>query len=138
LDPDDNIHTGIKGVVSEHVADSELAQHLTEKILEELDRKKVLYYSDTKRLSLLNIHGRVLIAVLEDAGITQRALAQYLKVSESNIQKSLRALLKDGLICKTKQGNRNTYKFNQTTGVLHPDIHRFYNQITRQIKNDAQ
>jgi predicted transcriptional regulator len=129
----DDIPDGIKFIVSGHVGDPELAKQLTEKILEELDRQKVLYYADPKKLSLLSIHGRVLVAVLEDPGITQRALSQYLRVSESNIQKSLRALLKEGLICKTKHGNRNTYQFNQQSGLLHPDIHRFYNQIKKHI-----
>jgi predicted transcriptional regulator len=66
----------------------------------------------------------VLLAILEDPGITQRALSVYLRVSESNVQKSLRLLLKDGIIVKKRVANRNQYEFDRDAGIAHPDIKR--------------
>lgn len=129
-----DIPNSIKILLEQEMQSNDSPESITTKILEELDRLKVLYYSEKGRSSLLNIHGRVLIAILEDPGITQRALSQYLQVSESNIQKSVQILARDGLITKEKNGKRNTYRFNVETGVQHPDIHRFYNQIKKQIE----
>jgi predicted transcriptional regulator len=115
----------INAIISSKLGSSEDAEKLTRELLAALDKNKLLYYADPGRINLLNSHGRVLIAILEDPGITQRALSVYLNVSESNINKSLRALLKDGIIEKRKEGNRNYYRFNLDSGMMHPDIHRF-------------
>lgn len=93
-------------------------------LLRTLDREKLLYYSDPGRLPILNNHGRVLVAILEDPGITQRALSVYLRVSESNVHNSLKQLLKDQIITKKKTGNRNSYSFNHESGFSHPDVRR--------------
>lgn len=115
----------INDIISSKLGSGDEAEKLTRELLAALDKNKMLYYSDPGRINLLNSHGRVLIAILEDPGITQRALSVYLNVSESNINKSLRALLADGIIEKYKQGNRNLYRFNLTSGMEHPDIRRF-------------
>lgn len=104
-------------------AESDLEQTV-DLLLQTLDREKLLYYADPGRLPLLSSHGRVLVAILEDPGITQRALSVYLRVSESNVQGSLKKLLKDGVISKQRSGNRNTYSFNYESGFSHPDIRR--------------
>lgn len=93
-------------------------------VLQTLDSEKLLYYADPGRLPVLNNHGRVLVAILEDPGITQRALSVYLRVSESNVQKSLKLLLKDGIIKKKRSGNRNRYEFDRDAGLQHPDVKR--------------
>lgn len=93
-------------------------------VLRTLDSEKLLYYADPGRLPVLNNHGRVLVAILEDPGITQRALSVYLRVSESNVQKSLKLLLKDGIIKKKRSGNRNRYEFDRDAGLQHPDVKR--------------
>lgn len=115
----------INDIISSKLGSGDEAEKLTRELLAALDKNKLLYYADPGRINLLNSHGRVLIAILEDPGITQRALSVYLNVSESNINKSLRALLKDGIIEKYKKGNRNLYRFNLTSGLEHPDIYRF-------------
>jgi predicted HTH transcriptional regulator len=99
-------------------------QQTVDLLLKTLDREKLLYYSDPGRLPILNNHGRVLVAILEDPGVTQRALSVYLRVSESNVQGSLKKLLKDGIIVKQKVGNRNTYSFDYQSGFSHPDVRR--------------
>ena len=115
----------INDIISSKLGSGDEAEKLTRELLAALDKNKLLYYADPGRINLLNSHGRVLISILEDPGITQRALSVYLNVSESNINKSLRALLKDGIIEKYKHGNRNMYRFNLKSGLEHPDIHRF-------------
>jgi DNA-binding transcriptional ArsR family regulator len=112
-------------IISTKLGSGDEAEKLTRELLAALDKDKLLYYADPGRVNLLNSHGRVLVAILEDPGITQRALSVYLNVSESNINKSLRILLKDGIIEKRKEGNRNYYQFNLSSGLDHPDIHRF-------------
>jgi len=123
-----DINHPIASVVKEALASGIEGQadldQMVDLVLKTLDREKLLYYADPGRLPLLNNHGRVLVAILEDPGITQRALSVYLRVSESNVQKSLKLLLKDGVIQKTRVGNRNKYKFNDELGFSHPDVRR--------------
>lgn len=100
-----------------------------EAVLGVLDKEKLLYYADPGRVAILNNHGRVLLAILEDPGITQRALSVYLRVSESNVQKSLRILLADGIIAKKRVGNRNHYEFKKEKGLSHPDVRRLLQNL---------
>ena len=122
-----NIHNIVNTAVAEasHSDSSDLlAKKVSDRVLQYLDEQKLLYYSDPGRVQILNNNGRVLLAIIEDPGVTQRALSVYLRVSESNVQKSVTALLKDGLISKRKDGNRNVYQFNPDLGLNHPDVAR--------------
>lgn len=110
------------------------AEVIADRILQLLDRHRLTVYSRPNQVSLLNSHGRVLIAVLEDPGITQRALSQYLGVSESNINNSIKILMKNNLITKTKVKNKNTYNFNYAEGLKHPDISRFLDTLMPFVK----
>jgi predicted transcriptional regulator len=109
-------------------------EKIADTILQMLDRHRLTVYARPNQVSLLNGHGRVLIAVLEDPGITQRALSQYLGVSESNINNSIKILMKNNLITKTKVKNKNTYSFNYKDGLKHPDISRFLDTLMPFIK----
>ena len=111
-------------IIFDEIGDTDKARKVSETVLKMLDSEKVLYYADPGRIQILNTNGRVLLAILEDPGITQRALSVYLRVSESNIQKSLRTLISDGIIQKERKGNRNTYRFNFEKGTSHPDVKR--------------
>lgn len=128
----------IKQAIETTVDNPAVVDKLTEDILRALDNNKLLYYADPGRISLLNSHGRVLIAILEDPFITQRALSVYLGVSESNINKSLRLLQKDGIIEKKKDGKRNLYHFNQVTGLAHPDIARFIQTLAPHFESPTK
>ena len=122
-----------------HIAMSQgkSGEQIADEILRLLDRKRIVSYSRPDQIQLLNSHGRVLIAILEDPGITQRALSQYLSVSESNINASVKLLLKNGLINKAKIKNRNAYSFNYENGLLHPDISRFLDTLLPYVKQLA-
>lgn len=122
-----HIHTIVSETATENgtLGDvDQLAEKVSDRILKYLDEQKLLYYADPKRVQILNNNGRVLLAIIEDPGITQRALSVYLRVSESNVQKSVTSLLKDGIITKQKDRNRNIYRFNPDVGLEHPDVAR--------------
>lgn len=102
-------------------------------LLKTLDQERMIHYAPAGTLSLLSTHGRVLVAIMEDPEITQRALSIYLGVSESNIQKSIKALSDAGIISKTKVNSYNTYQLNLKDGLKHPDISRFYDAINAEI-----
>ena len=119
----------VRRIVYDHMGRTASPEILIQDLLAAMDKAKLLYYADPGRVGLLNGHGRVLVAVLEDPNITQRALSKYLNVSESNVNYSLRQLTKDGLIEKVKVKNRNHYRFNPDNGIRHPDIRRFIQNL---------
>ena len=128
----------IRAAVAEQLQNGAAADNIADEILKKLDQHKMMYYQTEKRISLLNAHGRVLVAIMEDPAITQRALAVYLNVSESNINKSLRLLLADGLIEKTRVQGRNRYRFNLDKGLSHPDITRFTQTLLPLVEKQAK
>ena len=118
------------------VADSNAnVSQITEMVLRTLDQQRMISYSPKSELSLLSPTGRVLVAIMEDKAITQRALSVYLGVTESNIQKSVRALCKANLITKIKIKNRNTYQINASIIKMHSDISRFFDAINSVMLN---
>lgn len=119
----------VRRIIYDHMGRTASPEMLIHDLLAAMDKAKMLYYADPGRVGLLNSHGRVLVAVLEDPNITQRALSKYLNVSESNINYSLRQLTKDGLIQKSKVKNRNHYRFNAENGISHPDVRRFIQNL---------
>lgn len=129
---DNPFATKLQQTIAETISDEQTAAEIAANVHRLLNREKLLYYADPGRIQLMSNHGRVLIAILEDPGVTQRALSVYLRVSESNVQKSLRALLKDGIIRKKKRGNRNHYEFNPSHGFSHPDVNRFLETLVPQ------
>jgi DNA-binding MarR family transcriptional regulator len=114
------------------------ADEIADGILHLLDTKHLVEYSSSKTVRLLNSHGRVLVAILEDPGITQRAIAQYLRVSESNINVSVNYLIREKLVTKTKVNNRNTYRFNAKEALKHPDISRLLSTIIPHVAQLAK
>jgi biotin operon repressor len=124
LSEDHPIANELETIVARHISDGDKAGKIADEVLKLLDREKLLYYSDPGRVPVMNSNGRVLLAILEDPGITQRALAVYLRMSESAVQKCVRALLKDGVIVKKMKGKRNHYEFNKQKGMSHPDVSR--------------
>ncbi len=102
---------------------------VVESVLKALDMQKMIMYSSKDEISLLTPAGRVFVAMLEDPDITQRALSVYLGVTESNIHKSVRALVDSGLIAKTKVKGRNKYKIDKKRASAHPDIKRLIDAL---------
>lgn len=128
------IAKSLRSAISGIVDDAKEVDVLLDVVLRTLDQQRLIHYARKNQVQLLNAHGRVLIAILEDPGMTQRALAVYLSTSESNINNSVKLLLKNNIITKTKVGNKNTYHFNLENGLQHPDISRFLDALIPIVK----
>jgi predicted transcriptional regulator len=97
---------------------------LTEKILATLDENRVIQYSRPDEIGLFSTPGRVLFALMLEPTITQRALAIYLGLSETMVEKTMKVLFDNGLITKTKINRKNIYNFNIDSIIKSPDIQR--------------
>lgn len=106
------------------------ADDVLNNVMRTLDKKKVLRYHSDGELGLLSTPGRVLIAIMEDPTLTQRALSVYLDLSETMIDKTVKSLIARGLVTKTKVNRQNIYKINQEEIKNHPDIQHFYEAIS--------
>jgi DNA-binding Lrp family transcriptional regulator len=56
--------------------------------------------------------------------ITQRALAVYLGISETMVEKTMKTLAEQGVITKTKVNRKNVYTFDINLIAKNPDIQR--------------
>lgn len=97
-------------------------EELARKILETVSSTSGIYYSSDKELSLLTAPARVLVTIIQEPNITVRALSIYLGISEAAVLKSLRLLLDNNLIAKTKVNGKNNYSFVKETFEKHSDI----------------
>jgi predicted transcriptional regulator len=107
---------------------------LAEKVLETLDRQRVFRYHNDGEVSLLSTAGRVLIALMEDPTMTQRAISVYLDLSETMIDKTIKSLISRGLITKTKLNRQNIYQINVDAVRYHPDVQHFSECISLMMK----
>lgn len=131
-----NLRTALEQSLSETgIAD---VADVIDVVLRTLDQQKVISYAKKGDLQLLTTHGRTLVAILENPGITQRALSVYLGISESNVQKSIKALEHRGLIAMTKVKNSRTYEFVPKTAFQHPDITRFFDAIISMLRDSEK
>lgn len=99
--------------------DSEVA---LERILQTLDKKKVLRYHRDDEISLLSTSGRVLVAIIEDPTMTVSAISVYLDLSETMIDKTVKQLIASGLVSKRKVNRQNLYDVNIGAVLSQPDI----------------
>jgi DNA-binding MarR family transcriptional regulator len=112
----DKIREALQAVVGDGQED------LISSILQTLDKQKLFRYHNENTVSLLSTPGRVLIALIEDNSITQRALSNYLNISETMIDKTIKSLIDKGLVTKTKVNRKNVYKVSVENVISHPDI----------------
>jgi biotin operon repressor len=115
----------LRALIEQCVGDGGSVHDVADRVLKVLDDARLRVYSDEDRLPVLNAHGRVLVAVLEDPGVSQRALASYLGVYESAVNRSLRSLANDGVLVKERVNGKVVYRFDEVRGCSHPDIARF-------------
>lgn len=104
---------------------------LLDTILSTLDKQKLLRYHDDDHVNLLSTAGRVLVAIIEDPTLTQRAISIYLDLSETMIDRTLKMLTKNGVITKTKDNRKNIYKVNLEVLKNNPDIRHFIGIIEK-------
>lgn len=127
----EELKRALQGALADQSSDSE---KIIEKVMTTLDRSRLLRYHNQGDISLLSTPGRVIIALLEDNTMTQRALSVYLDLSETMIDKTIKTLINKGLITKTKLNRQNVYKVNEEELHKHPDIRHFAEAISYMLK----
>jgi len=95
---------------------------MVESLMLALDNAKLFRYHNDDELALLSTTGRVLMAIIEDPTMTQRAISVYLGCSESLVDKTTKALAAAGLITKTKVNRKNVYAVDREKVENHSDI----------------
>lgn len=120
-----SIDDALKKAIAESVGGEEGAAEIADKVMRQLDRHRLLYYSGHDEISLLSAAGRLLVAVAETPESTQRSLAVFLGVSEGAIRKSVDQLVAAGLLAKTKVKNRNILVIVPEKVAETSDIRRF-------------
>ena len=129
----------IKKAIAEVIAEGGHSEDAAlEKILQTLDRKKVLRYHRSDEVSLISTPGRVLIALIEDPTMTIRAISVYLDLSETMIDKTIKQLISGGLILKTKTNRKNLYKVNISSVLNQPDIQHMMEIIQIMVSEPQQ
>lgn len=109
-----------------------------ELVMETLDKKKVFRYHNEDTIDLLSTAGKVLVVLLDDPTMTQRAISVYLDMSETMIDKTIKSLANVGLISKTKVNRQNVYNVNKELILQHPDVHKFFTSIQMIIKPEEK
>jgi ribosomal protein S25 len=99
-------------------------KELLKKIAKSLEDNRIVSYSEPGELSLFSTAGRVLYTIMLEPTITQRALAVYLGISETMVEKTMKTLAEQGLITKTKVNRKNVYTFDINLIAKNPDIQR--------------
>ena len=77
----------------------------------------------------MSTSGKVLVSLIEDSTMTIRAIATYLGLSETMIDKTVKSLMNAGLVTKTKVNRQNVYKVHQELVMKHPDIQHLLGAI---------
>ena len=109
-----------------------------ELVMEALDKKKVFRYHTEDTVDLLSTAGKVLVVLLDDPTMTQRAISVYLDMSETMIDKTIKSLAEVGLISKTKVNRQNVYKVNKELILQHQDVQKFFSAISEVIQPDEK
>lgn len=104
---------------------------LIDQIMRSLDKERIIHYQSNDEIALFSTAGRVLYCLMDDPTMTQRALAVYLGLSETMIEKTLKSLITEGLITKTKLNRKNVYTFDKNLIINHPDIQRIPSILKR-------
>ena len=114
------------------------APDAVELVMEALDKKKVFRYHTEDTVDLLSTAGKVLVVLLDDPTMTQRAISVYLDMSETMIDKTIKSLASAGLITKTKVNRQNIYKVNTELILQHQDVQKFFSAISSIGKTQTQ
>lgn len=100
----------------------DLENPVVERLMQALDTTKLFRYHKDEPVSLLSTNGRVLMAIIEDPTMTQRAISVYLGCSETLVDKTVKALVDAGMITKTKVNRKNIYVVDFESVQKHSDI----------------
>ena len=111
------VRKALAKAASTHVDDP-----IVERLMHALDTTKLFRYHNDEPVNLLSTTGRVLMAIIEDPTLTQRAIAVYLGCSETLVDKNVKALVDAQIITKTKVNRKNVYAVDFEKVKSHSDI----------------
>jgi predicted transcriptional regulator len=97
----------IEMLIKQGITDNRSPQELAIEIAKALEGKSAQYASDG--ISMLTAPARMLITLILEPSMTQRALSIYLGISEAAVQKTIRQLTEIKLVAKTKVQGKNLY-----------------------------
>ena len=103
-------------------ANANVNDPVVERLMHALDTTKLFRYHNDETVNLLSTPGRVLVAIIEDPTMTQRAISVYLGCSETLVDKTVKALVDAGIITKTKVNRKNIYAVDFEKVKSHSDI----------------
>ncbi len=98
-------------------------------VLRTLEQQRIVSFSKGTDQKLLSSAGRVFVAVLENPGMTQRALGKYLGMQEPQVHKLLKDLTQANLLTVETVGRTKTFKAVGEDVLRHPDVSRFFDVI---------
>jgi predicted transcriptional regulator len=102
-----------------------------ERVLEVLEQKKVFRYQKDETVGLISSAGRILTVLIDDPTMTQRAIAVYLDMSETMVDRTIKSLIAAGLLTKTKVNRQNIYNVSFENVLKHIDIRSIYAAIQK-------
>ena len=70
--------------------------------------------------SFLTNHTHILVCLSRDPMTTVRHLAQQVGVTERSVQRILAELEEAGVVTRTREGRRNSYRVNRKFRLRHP------------------
>ena len=121
--------SALREALAEAVGDNPDSR-IVEDLMRALDKKKLFRYKNDDEINLLSTHGRVLMAIMQDPTMTQRAISVYLGCSETLVDKSVKALVENGIITKTKLKRQNLYRLSPVAIQNHSDIRHLRDAIS--------
>lgn len=119
----------VADTISRVLAKHGLEDEVTEEVMAELEAIRLVSYQRKGVLPLLSVAGRVLVMVMEHPDMTMREIAIRMGTVESNVSRAITALVKCGLISRTRVGRNNHYKTNTATVLEHPDVWRLLEAV---------
>ncbi|MBA3848453.1 MAG: ArsR family transcriptional regulator [Opitutus sp.] len=81
--------------------------------------------AETPGWTFLTNHTHVLVCLAQNEDITLREVAAQVGITERAVHAIVSALEKDGVLTRTREGQRNRYKINRAYRLRHPlESHR--------------
>ncbi len=75
--------------------------------------------------TFLTNHTHVLVCLAQNESITLREVAQRVGITERAVHAIVNALEQEGVLTRTREGQRNRYKINRSYRLRHPlEAHR--------------
>lgn len=124
----------IEMLIKQGISDKRSPQELAIEIAKALDGKSAQYASDG--ISMLTAPARMLITLLMEPSMTQRALSIYLGISEAAVQKTIRQLTEMKLVAKTKVQNKNLYTVDVDKFLNLTDIKYLQQAVSAAIESE--